>query len=130
MDITVIVALITALAAIVSPTVTAMVQRKSAFELKKIELIYAEKSICYKNYAEKFGALNENQFVDACNEFLSASYQAMLLCDHNSKIEIAALIGMLKDNSFGVSLETSEQFEKSLYYLYNDLSQSKNEKIK
>lgn len=130
-DITVIVSLITALAAIFSPLLTAIVQRKFDLELKKIELIYSEKFQCYKNYAEKFGALLENPYVDACQDFISASYQAMLLSNHESKVEIAFLLELLKDNNYQVdSAKISEQFEKSLYFLFAELDQIKNKKGK
>ena len=84
MDITVIFALITALAAIVAPVVTAYIQRKSALELKKIEIIYSQKLSAYRTFADKSGKLFLSNLRNQFEEIKSAAYNASLFADQKT----------------------------------------------
>ncbi len=52
MNVTVIVALITALAAIVAPVITQYITQRGAYRLKSLELFFAEKTRAYREYLE------------------------------------------------------------------------------
>lgn len=123
-NVTVIVALIAALAAIVSPLISADIQRKSALEIKQLDIIYKDKAETYKAFSAAFGKLNQNIFLDPQNDFVSISYQAMLFSNATCREEILNLIGLIDSGKEYSDNDLKNQFAECVRLLCIDLEDS------
>jgi len=120
-NVTVIVALIAAIAAIISPLITAYIQRKSALEIKQLDIIYKDKAETYKAFSNAFGKLNQNIFLDPQNDFVSISYQAMLFSNSACRNEILKLINLVDSGKEYADNDLKKQFSKCVELLCIDL---------
>lgn len=86
MDFSNILSLLIALAAVIVPFFINWQNNRHALKLKKLEMIYAQKSEAYKDFADNFFALKSNHnTVDDYDRFYRAAGTAMLLCDNASR---------------------------------------------
>lgn len=79
-DFTVNAALIAAIAAIVAPTITTLINRIADIQLKKLEVFQNSKRKAYDDFAESFSLLYHSTYSegdDTIRKILSTTYQAM-----------------------------------------------------
>lgn len=81
MDITVIIALITACAAIAAPVVTAQINSKAMLKVKRIELSCGKLFEATQRFSEGYANLHNSISLDSYWTVLSAAYEIMSLVD-------------------------------------------------
>lgn len=80
-DFTVIASLVTAIAAIVAPTITTLINRVADVRLKKLEVFQNSKRKAYNDFAESFSLLHHLTVIEGeepIRKILAATYQAMV----------------------------------------------------
>lgn len=113
MDITVIVALITAIAAIIAPVITSVINSRSALKLKKLDIfqnnVYAAVSELTGSFSGLYDCAGS---LPACWAFMSAAYKTMsLVHDPAIQEQLSALIAAIRTSHGTVTNETATSFE-------------------
>lgn len=126
-DITVIVALITAIAAIVAPVITAVVNSRSALKIKKLDTleahVYTAISEFVRGYSELYDSVG---YVGPYRAFMTAAYKTMAqIQDSAIQEQLSSLIADIRKNGGKVTEQTTEKFECITKAISNYLSTSK-----
>lgn len=86
MNITVIVALVAAISAIVAPSVTEIIRSRNELRLKKLEMIYPAKQNAYQDFSTAFGRWSANkESYSLWLEAASATRNAAVLAEKNGR---------------------------------------------
>ena len=136
----IIIAVIPALAAVLSPFITSIFKARTSLKLKRLECIYDTKLKVFQDFAKHFGNINDKCTSEDFTLFFSSAYQAMLICSDTTRPHILKLVTYMKDNIFDFHkenfnieniyrVELDRQFEKCSQSIYIDL-QSESLKIK
>lgn len=89
-NVTVIVALITAITAMVSPIITSIVTSKAAYKLKTAELFYTSKVKAFNHFIETAASFRfNNSTTDDILQLQNASLQAMLFSSNETRTQLA-----------------------------------------
>ena len=91
MDATIIVALVTALAAIISPILTSVVQSIKDYTIKKLEMVYSEKIKAFNEFASSYGLVDKTD--DNKRIFFASAAKATLYVDNKETREQIILLG-------------------------------------
>lgn len=93
MNITVIVALVAAISAIVAPTVTEIIRSRNELKLKKLEMVYPVKQRAYQNLANVFGQWSASKDSFArWTEVVSAISVATVLAEKSGRNALQELV--------------------------------------
>lgn len=107
MDTTVIVALITTIAAIISPIITALITSRKEYKVKKLEIVYQEKLKAFNEFADAYAKLTRDE--NKRREFhTAASKSALYIRDKNTRISVLRLGNFLCDDTFSPSSHQNE----------------------
>lgn len=96
-DVTLIVALITAIAAILAPLATAIINRVSEYRLRTLELFFNEKAQAYKQYLDITSRFPPNPSSNDLQELNSAMNQATLYSSEDTSKMMALYVHYLMD---------------------------------
>ena len=125
-DVTVVVALITALAAIISPVVTAAINSRSAVKLKKLELFETNVHLAVAELAKGYSELIDGVHLAKYWAFNTAAYKVMaLIPDHDIQSKLTSLLTQIRNNNGKVNEGTSKQFDAIILDISNYLAISK-----
>lgn len=97
MDPALIVALIAAIAAIVSPVVTQLISIRGSFRLKTVELFFNAKAEAFQNLLEVTSKYHPNPCPELLMQLESAMNQAFLYSSKGTQQKLALYIKLLKE---------------------------------
>ena len=112
---------IAAVAAILAPLLTAIVNNRHNINVKKLDLGYSQKYQVYKNFSVAYGSIQFHVAYEDMHNFFAALYETMLLCDDKICTELNKLGQQLSSNNCVASEKTDEQFRKCCELLRLDL---------
>lgn len=96
MNSTIIVALLTALAAVLSPLITAVINNNKEIKIKRLDLFYTEKSKAYHDFSVCSAVYIEEYIIDedncpSKNKFVESFNNAYLVADDSTRKAMIAL---------------------------------------
>ena len=97
MNVTVIVALITALAAIVAPVITQHIAQRGAYRLKSLELFFAEKAKVYREYLEVTSQFSPEPKMNDLMKLNNALNQALVYSSKDTGKKLTQYVYLLKN---------------------------------
>lgn len=126
-DITIIIALITAAAAIIAPVVTAIINSRLALKLKKLELFEANVHSSVAELAKGYSELIDNQgYLDPYWAFHTAAYKVMAQIPNKAiQGKLTVLLTEIRKGDGKASTETNKLFDEIILDISNYLSMSK-----
>lgn len=97
MNVTVIVALITALAAIVAPVITQIIAQRGAYRLKSLELFFTEKVKVYREYLEVTSQFSPEPKMEDLMKLNNALNQALMYSSKDTGRKLTNYVYLLKN---------------------------------
>lgn len=127
MDITVIVALITAIAAIVAPVITSVINSRSALKLKELDMLQNNVYAAVSELTDSFSKLYDcNASLPACWNFMSAAYKTMyLIHDTTMQEQLSAIIAAIRSSHGNITPDTVTAFNRIVSTISNYLRADK-----
>lgn len=95
-NVTIIVALITALAAIVAPVITQFIAQRGAYRLKSLELFFAEKAKVYRKYINVTSKFPPEPKLDDLMKLNNALNQALVYSSKDTGRKLTAYVFQLR----------------------------------
>lgn len=123
-DVTVVVALIAALSAIIAPVITAAINSRSAVRIKRMELFETNVHISVAELAKGYSELIANQgYLDPYWDFIAAAYKVMaLIHDRDIQVKLNSLLAQIRENGGKVDESTTKQFDAIILDISNYLA--------
>lgn len=112
-DVAVIVSLITALAAIIAPVITAAINSKSDLTIKRMELFETNVNLSVAELAKGYSELIDNQgYLEPYWAFHTAAYKVMAqIPDEAIQRKLTVLLSQIRKNGGSATEETNKQFD-------------------
>ena len=112
-DGTILVAVITALAAIIAPVVTSVINARTSLKLKRLEILEAGLNVCISDFAKRYSELTDQHgYMEPYWNFVTASYRAIAqIHDASIQADILALLNYFRENNGSVEKSTDQQFD-------------------
>lgn len=124
-DITVIVALITTLAAIIAPLITAIINHVSAYRLKTLELFFVEKVKAYHEYMDIASCFPINPTPDDMHKLFSTLNKAALYSSKDTVQQLNCYAYFLLDTDHSDKNAIAEANFATLQALQRELKKYK-----
>lgn len=122
LDLTVIVALITAIAAVVAPVITAQINARSAERLKRLDFIGAHAYETVAELAKAYSELKENNYLSANWAFMAASYKVMAqISEPSIQQGLTNLLHTIRDSGGKTTPQTDTEFDSIITDISNYL---------
>lgn len=122
-NITAVAAIIAALAAIIAPVITSLIEYKKSVHLKKIEIFESAVQSSITDLTKTFADLEENfEYKQPYVSFLSAAYTVSArINDELVQAKLNELLQMLRSKNGDVDQKTTECFDSLLSLISNYL---------
>lgn len=124
-DITIIVALITAFAAIIAPLITAIINHVSAYRLRTLELFFIEKSKAYHQYMNITSHFPINPTPEDIHTLYSALNQAVLYSSKDTAQVLNRYVYFLLDTYHSDNGVIAEMHLETIVAMQNELKKYK-----
>ena len=113
LDGTILVAVITALAAIIAPVVTSVINAKTSLKLKRLEVLETSLNVCISDFAKFYSELTDHQgYLEPYWNFVTASYRTVAqIHDDPIQADILTLLNYIRENKGVVDNNTDQQFD-------------------
>lgn len=118
---------IAAVAAILAPVLTAIINNRHNLLIKRLEFSYTQKYEVYKRFSETYGKIQYRNYMEP-QLFFSALYETMLLVNNEIRKELLKLNTQVLANDCYATKNTEPQFEICCQLLHEDLNKEKNRK--
>lgn len=127
-DVTVLVALITALAAIIAPVITSIINARTSLKLKQIESFEENSNLCITciaDLAKGYSELIDNQgYLQPYWNFVTACYRALAQIHDNAiQSDLLDLLTCIRENNGNVNEDTSKKFDQIMLRISNYLKE-------
>lgn len=124
---TVLVAVITAFAAIIAPVVTSVINSRTSMKLKQLELFEASVNICICDLAKSYSELADSQWnMQHYWDFVTASYKAIAqIPDYTIQANILDLLDSIRNNNGASNEDTDQHFNSIMLRVSNYLAESR-----
>ena len=122
---------IAAVAAILAPLLTAIINNRYSLRLKKLETFYDHKFSIYKNFFEAYGKVQNYVSQQDNHDFFAALYEVCLICNSKTRSKLFELKKCFLSGNGVANPETDKIFEECCDLLNKELTseiQSKNHK--
>lgn len=112
-DGTILVAVITALAAIIAPVVTSVINARTSLKLKRLEVLETGLNVCISDFAKRYSELTDQRgYLEPYWNFVTASYRTVAhIHDDSIQADILALLNYIRENKGAVDKNTDQQFD-------------------
>ena len=125
MEVAVIVALITAIAAVISPVITAAINSRSAEQIKRMELFEANTYSVIAEFVKSYSELTDTDFTQPRLDFLCAAYKVMaLIPDVSIQSDLSSLVTIIGANKRS-NAESDKLFGSLMLKISSHLSPKK-----
>ena len=123
-DVTVLVALIAALAAIIAPVVTALINYKQSMKLKKLEMLESNLYSSISDLAKGYSELIDNSgYLEPYWAFHTSAYKVMAQIPNRSiQKRLVDLLAKIRENNGRATDETNRMFDAFILEISNYLS--------
>lgn len=113
LDGTILVAVITALAAIIAPVVTSVINARTSLKLKRLEILETDLNVCISDFAKHYSELtNQRGYMEPYWNFVTASYRAIAqIHDTSIQADILSLLNYFRENNGSVDESTDQKFD-------------------
>lgn len=114
---------IAAVAAILAPLLTAIINNRHSLRFKKIEIFYDHKFAIYKNFFEAYGKLQNYVTQKDNNDFYASLYEVCLICEPETRKRLFVLKNCFLNSKSSVATpETDKIFEECCTLLHAELT--------
>ena len=113
---------IAAVAAILAPLLTAIINNRHSLRMKKLNIFYDHKFSIYKNFFEAYGKVQNYVTAKDNNEFYSALYEVCLICNFETRKRLFELKNCFLISGGYANEKTDKIFEECCEMLHKELT--------
>lgn len=113
---------IAAVAAILAPLLTAIINNRYLFRLKKLETFYDHKFSIYKKFFEAYGNVQNFVTPKDNHDFFSALYEVCLICNFETRSKLFELKKFFISSNGVATPESDKIFEECCDLLNKELT--------
>lgn len=113
---------IAAVAAILAPLLTAIINNRHELKIKKLETFYNHKFSIYKNFFEAYGAVQNFVTHKDNHDFYATLYEVCLICEPKTRLKLFQLKKCFLSDKGTATDKTDKIFEECCELLHKELT--------